>query len=73
MKVLGYDPPIHLLGPAQIFTRPLHNFDAAIKRVTAPHPPSSFSPEYSERNSPMTQSVVQRNRRNQWGGNGVYG
>jgi len=35
LKALGHDPRLHIIRPAPISTRPLHNLDAAIKTVSA--------------------------------------
>jgi hypothetical protein len=35
LKALGYDPAFHIVRPAPISTRPLHNLNAAIKPVPA--------------------------------------
>jgi hypothetical protein len=35
LKALGHNPGFHIIRPAPISTRPLHNLDAAVKPVAA--------------------------------------
>jgi hypothetical protein len=35
LKALGHDPRLHIIRPAPISTRPLHNLNAAVKPIPA--------------------------------------
>jgi hypothetical protein len=69
LKAFGHDPAFHLVRPAPVSTRPLHNLDASIKTVA---PICHRRLLLTAQNRNIAARSAHWNHSNQWDADGAY-